>query len=344
MGIENASCAVFPAPPIDANQCFLCRAQLTSENRTAEHVIPKWLQEQFKLWNEEIWLINKTSLPYRQATIPCCKDCNSGPLSRLESDVKAAFEGGVAAVRSLPEERLFQWCSKLFYGLFVCENRLHAVRSDPSVGPIVKNEVLEEMRTLHCFMQSIRKPFFFDGFRPFSLFVLETLTSGNPTANFDYYDALLLNTPSGFRGSLCIAIRAGGAGIICVLQDNGAQKEHMQCEFDKFENIPLHPCQFIELASLSICKASLLSYVPKYVSIEEPDRIVVRWMVPPVEYLWHDWEKETFDKLFSLFLARIKADIGQIYTPKGRISFLFDGSRPIRYDRDGNRLDSESTA
>ncbi len=246
MESEHAAYAVFPAPPIDVKQCFLCRALLTSENRTAEHVIPKWLQDRFDLWNEELRLSNKTSIAYRQATIPCCKDCNSGPLSRLEADVKTAFEGGVAAVRSLPEERLFQWCSKLFYGLFVCENRLNAVRSNPSVGPIVKKELLEELGTLHCFMQSIRKPFVFNGFCPFSLFVVETLVYGNPRANFDYYDALLVNSPSGYRASLCIAVRAGGVGIICVLQDNGAQKEHLQHEFDKFDNIPLHPCQFIE--------------------------------------------------------------------------------------------------
>ncbi len=70
---------------------------------------------------------------------------------------------------------------------------------------------------------------------------------------------------------------------------------------------------------------------------------MVQWMVPPLEYVWHDWEKETFDKLFSLFLGLFKADIGEIYTPKGRMSFLFDGGRPVQYDRDGNCLNGEST-
>jgi hypothetical protein len=253
---------VFPSPPIGEDQCFLCRAPLAAINRSAEHVIPKWLQNRFKLWTEELWLINGTSIPYRQATIPCCRVCNTGPLSKLEGEIESAFGGGIVGVRALQQERLFQWCSKLFYGLFVRETNLLADRTDPSIGPIAEIRLLKRLATVHFFMQSIRTPFVFDGFRPFSVLVMETLTSPDSTVDFDYYDSFAAQTPNGPRLSLSLAIRVGPVGVICAFQDNGAQKEWLQPALDQVEGIPLHPFQFIELASSSICKATQLRHVP----------------------------------------------------------------------------------
>jgi hypothetical protein len=333
----------FIAPPIDSNQCFLCRAALDAENRSAEHVIPKWLQDWLKLWNEELWLINSTPLRYRQATIPCCQNCNSQPLAALEKEIQTAFKAGVAGVRALPEERLFQWCGKIFYGLFVREFNLVADRKDPSAGTIVSKEFLTELATFHFFMQSIVRPIVFDGFRPYSIFVVETLTFNESCENFDYYDALFLNPSGGRRLSLCLAIRAGSVGVICAFQDNGAQKQELQSEIDKFEGIPLHPFQFIELACLSICKASLLSYVPRYSAVQSAngEGAVVHWHDPKVDFFWNDWDHESFAKLFSKFLSQAGFAIAhdQIYTPSGRVSFLFNGARPIRYDHNCQQID-----
>jgi hypothetical protein len=333
---------IFPAPPVDRDQCFLCRVALKDLNRSKEHVIPLWLQERFSLLNEELTLLNGTSIPYRQATIPCCSLCNSGPLSKLEKEVQQAFQGGIEAIRALPEERLFQWCSKIFFGLFVRENNLLADRKDPSIGPIADKALLERLKTLHFFMQSIRKPFVFDGFRPFSILVMETLTSPKAANNFDFFDSLAAPRPDGVRLSLALAIRVGDVGVICAFQDNGVLKDYLQVEIDKFRGIPLHPFQFIEFATLSICKCLLLSYVPLYAIYTTPnDEILVDWQRPSNQHVWEDWDTDLFAARYSGFLTRAGCPMrkDEVYKAGGYASFLFAGSQPIRFDWDLNRIE-----
>ena len=59
------------------DKCFLCGSDLKSENYSVEHIFPKWLQNKFRLWNQELILLNGTAIKYRRLTIPCCKNCNS---------------------------------------------------------------------------------------------------------------------------------------------------------------------------------------------------------------------------------------------------------------------------
>ena len=79
------------------DHCFLCGARLDGSNYSEEHVFPKWLLREAKLWNETAHQLNATLLPYRQCVIPCCVPCNSGPLSSLEDLALRAggdFENG----------------------------------------------------------------------------------------------------------------------------------------------------------------------------------------------------------------------------------------------------------
>src|SRR6185437_5829167 len=61
--------------------CFLCGRRLGIRNRSDEHVIPRWVQDRFGLWNERLNLLNGSSIPYRQLTVPCCRTCNNVHLS-----------------------------------------------------------------------------------------------------------------------------------------------------------------------------------------------------------------------------------------------------------------------
>src|ERR1700688_551596 len=57
--------------------CFLCGRGLTPKNRSDEHVIPKWAQNRFSLWNQKMMLLNETHIRYRSLTIPCCCEYNT---------------------------------------------------------------------------------------------------------------------------------------------------------------------------------------------------------------------------------------------------------------------------
>lgn len=54
---------------LDSEHCFLCGSEL-GEYGTREHIFPGWLQHNHGLWDQELNLLNKTSIAYRQLTVP----------------------------------------------------------------------------------------------------------------------------------------------------------------------------------------------------------------------------------------------------------------------------------
>lgn len=53
------------------HRCFLCGTDLMLAGNTDEHVIPKWAQRRYDLWNQTVTLLNGTGLKYSQLTVPC---------------------------------------------------------------------------------------------------------------------------------------------------------------------------------------------------------------------------------------------------------------------------------
>jgi hypothetical protein len=102
---------------LDWEHCFLCGAELDPTKETEEHVVPKWLQRKFNLWNERLLLSNRTLIPYRQLKVPWCESCNGRGLSAVENKVRSAVESGYSELSRLDELSIFQWVAKIFYGL-----------------------------------------------------------------------------------------------------------------------------------------------------------------------------------------------------------------------------------
>jgi len=139
---------------IAKKRCFACGGLPSSG--IGEHVIPKWLQNKLLLFDERLTLTNGTTIPYRNLTVPCCIECNTGFLSKIENSVQPVFHrGGVSS----DEEKLAlaRWLSKILIGLLVKETSLLIDRSKPSLGTIVEPAFIDELRHCHFVMQSARK-------------------------------------------------------------------------------------------------------------------------------------------------------------------------------------------
>jgi len=285
------------------SHCFLCGELLEPANRTDEHVFPTWLQNSASLWNQEIVLLNRTSIPYGNLKIPCCHECNTGPLSEIEREVSSAFGEGYNAVAGLQKERLWQWCSKILYGILFRELSLLFDRSSPEEGSILDPEMMEPYWTQHLFLQSIRLPFEFVGFVPYSLFLVQTHTYGEPQVNFDYLDTSLVFYPKEgvYRNYPSMAIRFNGIGVICIVEDNGAQQEFMSDEYERYEGLPLHPVQFVELATMAMYKNTLLAYIPHYTTAQDQTTGACRvlWHRPHEPYVWRDWDNEQYAQVLA---------------------------------------------
>jgi hypothetical protein len=215
-------------------------------------------------------------------------------------------------------------------------------RRDKSAGSIVPKEFLEELTTFHHFMTSIRRPFQFVGFKPYSLFVVETLTFDDPTRNFDYFDFVTMGYTGEVAIVLVLAIRTNHFGIICVPNDNGYQKKHFQDQFKPFDGIPLHPIQFLEFACKSAYKHSRIAFSPKYNSSAKDgndSQVTVLQNAFPRTNIWLDWDNRIYADLFCSIANRAGYSVppaDELYNGDKQHTWLFapDGSPLTMTHRD----------
>ena len=245
-------------------QCFACGGEPTSGH--GEHIIPRWMQRRFDLFNDTLTLINGTRIPYRQLTIPCCESCNNGFLRDIENKVIEFLEN--------PDFRdtgarivLGRWLCKVFVGLLVKETTLFLDRRDPSKGTILSPDFLEEFQHAQFILQSARKRTVFHslhGAHPFSLYMYRI----EPDDEFGDFD---LSTNL-FGQS--IAVRLGPVGVVFV-NDGGLQHHAGRKGPLNLDGRRLHPVQFSEVAARVHYKATLRDATHSYTSSETPDEIIV---------------------------------------------------------------------
>lgn len=122
-------------------KCFICGDTAT----TVEHVIPKWLQRKFNLWDQKIVIPNQTTLTYKQIVVPACRRCNNEVYGALEDRVK----NNVA-----DEKDIWRWANKIHFGLRLKDRFLEFDRKNPGtkIGDVFDtNDFLEQSRHfLHC--------------------------------------------------------------------------------------------------------------------------------------------------------------------------------------------------
>ena len=293
--------------------CFLCGSKLGGTNRTVEHVVPGWAQDRFKLWNQELVLLNGTTIPYRQLTIPCCSSCNNVHLAPLESTIARAIESGADEVRKLDKTTLFFWLGKVFFGLLYKQVLIPLDRRSPDEGPILPVELLDHYKMHHVFLQGVRLPLKFETGFPASIFVFSLQESDDISNRFDLNDGI---------AALTISIRLGRVGIIAALQDGGAQAEMFDDYMTRFEDKSLHPLQFAELTAKVFYKASLFNRTPKYMLMQgsQGSKEVTVVQMPLAGFstkpVFDEWDFGRYAKCLSRITGY---PVGQIYEPPNKV-------------------------
>lgn len=245
------------------SHCFLCGVELNDFNKTKEHVIPKWIQHKFNLWDKTMVLLNRTSIFYRNLTIPCCFTCNNNYLQPFESKVENLFNNGFDSFSLIDREVLFLWLGKIYYGLMYKELFLNIDRRDSSAGSITTPEYLKSFQAHFLFLQGIRGKHKFKDFFPASIHIFRTQKIGDVSLEWDFFDS---------HHVLFIAIRMGEIGIVASLQDGQTVEDFPENLIFEREK-GLHPLQFRELTAQILYKTMLLNRTPKYISIKHGDRV-----------------------------------------------------------------------
>lgn len=277
--------------------CFLCGQNVPQDLLTREHVIPKWAQNTYDLWDQKLYLLNRTLIPYRQLTIPACFECNSKILQPLEKKVSVAVSNGFEAVQALDKLAIFQWIGKIFYGILYKELFLAFNRSSPESEAITSSELLNEFQMHHFFLQSLRHPMIFDGFFPASILIFRTKSPDDVRYQWDLRDGLI---------NMFISCRMSDVGIIAVLQDGGAQ-QYQDDFWDKYRGMALHPIQFQEIAAQVSYKASLFNRTPKYFWFEGANKDTFTIYQMPLagmsrKPLFDEWQWDVYAHILSDYL------------------------------------------
>jgi hypothetical protein len=289
--------------------CFLCGDALGGAG-TQEHVFPAWLLHRHALWDARLHLLNRTTIPYRRLTVPCCRTCNNEDLARLEKEVAGAFSGGYSEVAALDEVVVFQWAAKIFLGMLFKETTLSADRADRSKGPMMTSEYLRSLDLLHGLLQSARRPIDFVGSSPFSVLVANLHELPEPLA-FSFYDNLRL---------LTFSLRSRDVGIIVSFQDGQMAAESYGQYLTEVGGRKLHPMQFDELFAKVTYEARRMSHRPGYIWSLTPEREEPCTVIMNQSAYIREWNQEEFATLLATVMARWDVSSGDLFAPPDRVA------------------------
>lgn len=255
--------------PYRPDHCFVCAVPLSEGSRTAEHVLPKWLQGRFNLWGQELVLINGTAIRYEQLKIQCCFECNNTRLSPLENRISAAVADGYDALMQLPRFDLFRWMAKIYLGIMCKELSLLADRTNPTLGTILTSEFVRRYAMLHFWLQMTSGNADVQ-YSPGSLWVFRCQVPDNVDEQFDLKDHLTNGV---------LALRIGHIAIIADFLENGVHQQLNAEATRLIANIPLHPMQFSELVARIVYESGLLCQRSEVEFVQHGEKVGynIRW-------------------------------------------------------------------
>jgi len=295
------------------DKCFLCGVELLEENRTDEHIYPKWLQNKFDLWDKKLILLNNTDIRYKDLKIPCCKTCNEKMSSLFEKPIEHAVNGGYDEFITLDRNLVFLWLNKLSYGMLFKELSLDINRRSPEKGRIFTAEYLREFQMQYMFLQAILTNAKFNG-KPYSMLIFKI----DPCDDENYWAH---DNP--FQKTFFI--RMNDIGIITHLMDNGFN-EGFFLQYPVMEQLThktLHPIQFAEICARFLYKCSLFYRNPSYIMIfndEQKPEIILSQDISGDGY--DDWSQEDYAKILSFFWKPYKLNFIDIYKDDDKVLSL----------------------
>ena len=276
-------------------RCFLCGKELFSGDYTQEPIIPQWAQKRYQLWDQHLVLLNETSIPYRQLTVPCCDECNRNRLKPVEDSLSQAVERGREAVKQLGHKILFIWLGKILYGLLYKELTLLVDRSDPSAGSIITPDIIQRYRMHRFFLQQVKDVVECVDFCPGSIHIFSAQELPDKRFEWDFCDNV---------DTMFIGCRAGKTALISCLADGGAEQS-MEPQFSDISNIDLHPIQIREICAIVSYRSTLATRTPKHLLVDgNPHKAC---QVPlggfSTKPYFEGWDDKAYSKYLAVYLG-----------------------------------------
>jgi hypothetical protein len=113
----------------------------------------------YSLQDKPFKLLDESIATYKDLKIPCSAAVNENYLEPLEAEIADAFALGYEGVKALDELKLFQWVSKLLYGIVF--NELQAgIKMQHAQGEEfnISQSIIHKFSHLHLMLQSVNLP------------------------------------------------------------------------------------------------------------------------------------------------------------------------------------------
>lgn len=295
-------------------RCFLCGIELNENNRTDEHIFPKWLQHKFNLWNQSLKILNHSTITYKRLIIPCCATCNNVHLSLMEQKFEKIFNKDFKELNVHEELIIFQWTAKILYGTLYRELSLKFDIKNPTLGTILSPHHVEQYSNLHLLLQSIRIPTNVSDPKPWSIFVFKYNDD-----SFNYINDV---------ENLGFSIKLGRIGVTVIFEDGNAIEDYIGL-LKKLIIFDLNLAQYLEVSARIFYSKKLATNVSKYIIEynESSKSLTINTINQLRNRPWDDFEySEFFDDILERgnlsFVKPIYAD-GMVKT------FLVEKGKPM---------------
>ncbi|MEO8794135.1 MAG: hypothetical protein ABI390_01645 [Daejeonella sp.] len=299
-----------------SNICFLSGEEVNAETEQIT-VFPQWLIDQFQLDQKAFKLLDDSRITYQDLKLPCATWVKETALNPLDAEIKQAIDTGYDALVKLPSLKLFQWISRIVYGIIYNEIRI-GLEQQKSGGDqfLLAQGLMHKFGNLNLMMQSMIKPLEFEDKNPWCV---EVVRVENSTETFNFRDEI---------NTLTFSLGMNDFGIIACLQDNGTNAIYHEEILEKIKGNVLKPIQFEELIARFYYSNYLFNRLPEYNILPTDDMIYIESM--PLrgmsnKPLFDNWQVkpyaqvlENFWKPWGLTLFEIIKD------PENPLSFLED--------------------
>jgi len=306
----------FKTLQFDAKHCFLSGQALVSPEEEIGVFAP-WFLQAFGLADRPFKLLDESVVTYKDLKVPCSSAVYEEAIGPLEAEIQAAFLGGYALVKEVPDLRLFQWISKLLYGIIYHEVK-QGIRQQKTLGePFSLSQAMaHKFGNLHLMLQSLIQPINFEEPKPWSIKVFKLAQEDD---FFSYRDEL---------NTLSFSLRAHDFGIIACLQDNGTNVQYHQEILEICSGQKLSPAQFEELCARFFYSAYLFNRLPEYAVLPTPETIFIEAM--PLQGIsskpiFDVWDVKTYGQVLEDFWKPWGFTLLEIIKdPEKPMSFLTD--------------------
>ena len=282
----------FKKMDFSSGSCFLSGEKLESAEEMSS-VFPFWFMQRFGLEEKAIKLLDESISSYKDLKIPCSAKVFATCIEPLEQEVEAAFAGGYAALKTLPEERLFQWIGKLVYGIIFHEIR-QGIRQQAAQGEAfnLSQAMAHKFGNLQLMLQSLIRPVVFEASNPWTIRIFKLEQEAN---HFSYRDEI---------NTLSFSLRAGDFGIVACLQDNGANGAYHREILAQLEGKTLDAIQFEEICARFFYSAYLFNRLPEYTIMPTDEAVYIEPM--PLQGIsakpiFDHWDNKTYGQVLENF-------------------------------------------